>query len=77
MGSGGISRRGNRSARVLAESKLPHGVEGWINNFLRSFDWKGDSAAEEVEEGAGNDVILMPIWFRIKQIKHTDKTDLD
>ena len=76
MGSNGISRRGNRSARG-AGSKLPHGVEGWINNLLRSFDWKGDSAAEEVEEGAENDVILMPIWFRIKQIKHTDKTDLD
>ena len=44
---------------------------------MRSFDWKGDLAAEEVEEGAENDVILMPIWFRIKQIKHTDKTDLD
>ena len=65
MGSGRISRRGNRSARVLAESKLPHGVEGWINDLLRSFGWKGDSAAEaeEVEEGAGNDVILIPICF--------------
>ena len=34
----------------MAGSGLPHGVEGWINNLLRSFDWKGDSTAEEVEE---------------------------